>query len=229
MADLGDVIGTFLGSLAHARRMADEESAAIAEYYRTNPLLEGMSLPRIRVPEMVLEIPVLVEGFEEGTENVTESTTKIKTEVGKELKGSADALGIALPANFRKDFEAQIGRNLKKLDSLPQLTGRGQPREAVVRIVESAFVKLAERNARAFPSDKRKALLTNLRQKSAEVAVRKAGRPAAIKASVLTAEVKEHADAANVTRLRIVLKEEGLEWSVYENPDGSVTRKLTPE
>ncbi|MDY6857249.1 MAG: hypothetical protein SWO11_21615 [Thermodesulfobacteriota bacterium] len=66
MADLGQLIGTILSSVAHARRIADEESTAIAEYYRDNPLLEGMSVPRIRVSELTLELPMLVLSHDEG-------------------------------------------------------------------------------------------------------------------------------------------------------------------
>ena len=43
MAELGELLGTILASVAHARRMADEETAALAEYYKDHPLLEGMA------------------------------------------------------------------------------------------------------------------------------------------------------------------------------------------
>ncbi len=230
MPDLGDVIGTFLGSLAHARRIADEESAAIAEYYRSNPLLEGMSLPRVRVPEMVLEIPVLIENFDEGTASVAESATTIKTELGKQLKASADALGLTLPTNFRKEFEAAVAAEVKTLDAKPLPSKRGQPREAVARAAEATLARLAGGSGTAvFPAAKMRELASQVRQKAIEIAIRDPGQPSSVKATVLTAEVKERADAANVTRLRIVLKEEGLEWSAIQNDDGTVTRKLTPE
>ena len=45
MADIGQLVGTLLASLAHARRITDQETVAIAEYYKDNPLLEGMSVP----------------------------------------------------------------------------------------------------------------------------------------------------------------------------------------
>ena len=41
MAELSEVLGALMVSLVHARRMADEETAAVAEYYKDNPLLEG--------------------------------------------------------------------------------------------------------------------------------------------------------------------------------------------
>jgi len=49
-------------SLVHARRMADEETAAVAEYYKDNPLLEGMSLPRVRVPQLTIDMPITIDG-----------------------------------------------------------------------------------------------------------------------------------------------------------------------
>lgn len=50
MSELSEVLGALMISLVHARRLADEETAAVAEYYKDHPLLEGMSLPRVRVP-----------------------------------------------------------------------------------------------------------------------------------------------------------------------------------
>ena len=46
---------------------------------------------------------------------------------------------------------------------------------------------------------------------------------------MITSEIKEGAGTANVTRIKLVLREEGLEWSTGENADGSTSRKLMPE
>ena len=66
MADLGVLLGALISGVVHARRIADEESAAIAEHYKDNPLLSGMSIPRVRVPEVSIDIPMLIESQDEG-------------------------------------------------------------------------------------------------------------------------------------------------------------------
>ncbi|MGD9687394.1 MAG: hypothetical protein AB7U43_10530 [Desulfobacter sp.] len=45
----------------------------------------------------------------------------------------------------------------------------------------------------------------------------------------MTAEVKDKSSNENVSRLTLTLKEEGMEWRVGQNDDGTMTRKLTPE
>lgn len=61
MSELSEVLGALMISLVHARRLADEETAAVAEYYKDHPLLEGMSLPRVRVPELTIDMPLTID------------------------------------------------------------------------------------------------------------------------------------------------------------------------
>ena len=86
MADLGELLGTLVVGLAHARRMADEESAAIAEHYRDHPLLERMSVPRIRVQELVVDVPVLLETFAEGVPSTPGDATLVRKALSEELR-----------------------------------------------------------------------------------------------------------------------------------------------
>ena len=81
MPDIGEIMGTLLASVSHARRISDEETAAIAEYYKDNPLLEGMSIPRIRIPELTIELPVIIESHEGKIENRLQPTQYIKKEI----------------------------------------------------------------------------------------------------------------------------------------------------
>ena len=66
MTDVGEIVGAIMTGLTRARQMADEESVAVAKEYRDNPLLEGVTIPRIRLPEVTLDIPVLIESFDVG-------------------------------------------------------------------------------------------------------------------------------------------------------------------
>ncbi|BDV41899.1 hypothetical protein GURASL_08220 [Geotalea uraniireducens] len=228
MADLGQLLGTILGSLAHARRLADEETAAIAEYYRSNPLLEGMSLPRIRVPELTIDLPMLIEAHQEGEPNILQEDAVIRAAIVDELKKAAQREGFRLSQTVQKQFDEEVKIELAKVRS--DGGERGYPREMIVRAVDSAFARTMseEKHERLLPAQLRR-IGADLRQRAGDIALKKVGIPPKISASIVTAEVKEGAAAGNVTRLRIVLKEEGMEWSVGENQDGTVSRKLTPE
>ncbi len=62
MIKLSEYLGFIFIEITNARLMADQESARIAEIYSLNPLLQKFSVPRFRIPEMELNIPVVIAG-----------------------------------------------------------------------------------------------------------------------------------------------------------------------
>jgi len=228
MPDLGKLLGSMLASIAHARRIADEETAAIAEYYRSNPLLEGMSLPRVRVPEIVIDIPMLIQATEDGDPNELQDDSVVRGAVTEALLKAAKREGFSVSQTIQKRFDEQLKLELAKVKA--DGGERGYPREMVIRAVDSAFARTMseERHEKVTPRQTRQ-MAEIIRQKASEVALKKVGTPPRITASIVTEEIKQQANSAVVTRVKLVLKEEGLEWTVGENLDGTVSRKLTPE
>jgi hypothetical protein len=227
MADLGVVLGALISGVVHARRIADEESAAIAEHYKDNPLLSGMSIPRVRLPEVTIDIPMLIDAHDEGEPDQVADSKTIRTAVSNELKASLAREGLSLAAADVKKFEAVLEQQLVKV-STP--IAYRSPREAVIRAAEEAFSatvrdKVIGKSTLAAAGR----VASNLRFSASGSALTKVGRAPRITTSIITAEVKEKSSPANVSRLTLTLKEEGLEWSVGENSDGTISRKLTPE
>lgn len=235
MADLAELMGSILASLAHARRIADEETAAIAEHYRDNPLLEGMSMPRIRVPEMTLDIPLVIDDHEEGEADEAEDPDRVRREMRRELERAARDAEMELPSNLSELFDHELAVRLRHVRAGPSAAGmrirRPAVREGTVRAVSSALDRALERAevAERPQASTVRRLRDELRRKADEVAVKRVGRPPRIGATIETAEVKERANSENVTRIRLTLREEGLEWSAVEDEEGVVSRRLTPE
>src|SRR3954471_16358427 len=65
MPNLGDYLGQLLSEISMARAQADLESIRLAEVYASHPLLRTMPVPHVRLPEVELDIPVLVRAAEE--------------------------------------------------------------------------------------------------------------------------------------------------------------------
>ncbi len=227
MSDLGVLLGAIISGVVQARRIADEESAAIAEHYKDNPLLSGMSIPRIRVPEVSIEIPMLIDAQDEGEADQVADSTSIESAVIKELKASLSREGLSLAQTDLKKFQSSLKERLSKA-TVPNKYR--SPREAIVLATEDAFsdaIKEKIVNKGTLAASSR--IVSNLRFSASGSALSKVGRAPQLKTSVLTSEVKEKSSEANVSRLTLTLKEEGLEWSIGENDDGTMTRKLTPE
>ena len=230
--DLGQLLGTLLASLAHARRIADEETAMIAEYYKDHPLLEGMSLPRIRVPEMTLDVPMLILSHESGSSNEPADTGTIVTGLAEELQGAAKREALDIDNQSIDLFAKELNREVERLR--PQTPNHHFSREVVVRASERAFSSLikrqqTERTSPHIPPDAQKRITADLRHRASQLALKKSGAPPLIEASITTAEVKEGASSGTVSHVKLVMKEEGLEWSVAEDENGSRTKTLTPE
>ena len=111
MPDLGDLMGLLVSGVARARRMADEESALIAEQYRRNPLLEGLSVPRVRIPEMTVELPLLLQAYEPGRAAVPNDAKKIVAVITSAANRSV--VGIAA-ARRRTTFSMVCSRSASR-------------------------------------------------------------------------------------------------------------------
>lgn len=232
MADLGGLIGTLLTSVSHARRISDEETVAIAEHYKANPLLEGMSVPRIRIPELTIELPVLLESHEGKTENKLQSPEKIKAAVLTSLKTGATQGNIELSSKFTRQFDRELTQQLKTIEANKLVK---PSKEVVIRATERAFnrtkkiVSRSKQSAVQMTPEQDSSIRKEIQLTASEVAIVKAGTPPLLQATVLTSEIKEKSSPANVVNVKITLKEEGLDWNAVQYEDGSTRNQLTPE
>jgi hypothetical protein len=227
--DLGDLLGLLVSGVTRARRMADEESALIAEQYRRNPLLEGLSVPRVRIPEMTVELPLLLQSYEAGRAAVPNDAKKIVTVL---LEQAGESL-TRLKLDLSKEDQARLRGNLDRLvraavSSTSAATGY---REAVSRAAQQALLDVLDAGGLRvkFSPAAVRDLLADLQLRALDVAEKTPAEPPRLQASILTAEVKDKADLGNAARIRMTLKEEGLEWTVHEAADGSHVRRLSPE
>lgn len=59
---MSDYVGFIFSEITRARVIADGESRRIAELYAKDEVLKSFSVPRFKIPEMNLSIPVIVSG-----------------------------------------------------------------------------------------------------------------------------------------------------------------------
>lgn len=227
MTDLGTVLGAILSGILNARRIADEETSAMAELYKDHPLLSGVSIPRLRIPEISIDIPMLVTAEEAGEADKVAEKEIIVGNVMTELTKAAEKEGVQLSSTDTAKFEALLKDRLSKITAN---TAIRSPRESVIRTAEEAFVSaLRDQVVDKVGIEAARRVATDIRHGAASVAIERIGRAPALKTSVITTEVKDKATETTVSRIKLTLKEEGLEWSIGENDDGTITRKLTPE
>lgn len=225
MADLGDVIGSLMAGIIRARRVADEQTAALAEYYRGNPLLQGLSVPRIRIPELTINMPVIIEGQTAEQAAKMADAAMLVSAAYAQLKETLVRRKLVMPSNFSRSFTPEAKAKLAAL----QKSTAPATREAIVRCLQEVVTAhLRKANPRLTAADL-DAVAKDLRTKISAAALATESVGSQILATVRTADVKEQASSANVVRITITLKEEGLEWATQVSETGGVISTLQVE
>jgi hypothetical protein len=225
MADLGELLGSMMCGLIRARRMADEQTAALAEYYKSNPLLEGLSVPRIRIPELTIDMPMLIEISLEGQSGEMADPTKIADAAEAQLKTTLSKENIKINPTFHEVFLNEVKNRLELIEQ----TQAPIMKETVARSVQDAFAATAAKMKTSLTPTHKEAIARDLRAKVSTVSIVKEPVSSSIVANIKTADVKEKASPTSVVRLKITLKEEGLEWATKASESGGVERTLQPE
>jgi hypothetical protein len=231
MSELSEVLGALMISLVHARRLADEETAAVAEYYKDNPLLEGMSLPRVRVPELTIDMPVTFEQYVPAKDAELDTTANIHKALMEQFKQSLDDEDIlSKTKSFQAAFDKESRLVLEKLAEI-QRTGTSRvTREALLRGIDDAFAKALKKSAsnKELPFEKTQVVSKAIRHRISQIALKSNSNPSALITNATTSAVKETTNAANSVRLQITLREEGLEWTT-SSQNGKLKNRLQPE
>lgn len=232
MPYLGDYLGQLLSEVTIARVHADLEAVRVAELYASHPLLKTMPVPHFRLPDVQLEVPVVIKQVDE-------------PRPGESPRGGAD-----LP-KLRKTFDSVLARQLlkdrRRMSAAETRALRAALARSVAAVEQPAEVaidtnRMADRMADAAaealgagvaPGDAAgQAAIARMRDElksAARVAFLKTRTPPPrLGALVTTQEVREAGPGETVTRLRLRVSEEAVEWSAVES-DGETKERLIPE
>ncbi|WP_158972779.1 amidase [Paraglaciecola sp. L3A3] len=231
MSELSEVLGAVMISLVHARRLADEETAAVAEYYKDNPLLEGMSLPRVRVPELTIDMPITFEQHIPAKDAELDTPSNIHKALMEQFKQSLDDEDIlSKTKSFQASFDKESKLALDKISEMQRSGNTRVTREALLRSIDDAFAKSLKKNTanKEIPFEKTQVVNKSIRHKLSQVALKSNSYPLSLVANATTSSIKESTNPANSVRLQITLREEGLEWAT-SSQDGKIKNRLQPE
>lgn len=87
MVKLNEVLGALMADLAEARHLADQQTVRLARSYRKDPVLKCMSVPRIRIPEVVVELPIMIDSCQSPS---AAATAEAKSESPGTAQGPAE-------------------------------------------------------------------------------------------------------------------------------------------
>jgi hypothetical protein len=230
MTKLNEYLGSIVSSITNARVMSDVQSVKVAEQYAKHHLLKHFSVPRMRIEDIELTIPVALDLVNEKLEQDFEpidnrkfnslvyrevlagaGTTKLKADMSTKLRSIIAKRTEELEQNLRmskdigylKSYCADIIRLQDEFLFGDSDIKRKMSREDAVRNPEkslSSEVKVAEERRVLGDFD----------------VIVEAGRLRELK--------PEH-----IMHIKLKIREDGMEWDRYENGEGGVESKLIPE
>jgi hypothetical protein len=227
MINLGDYLGQLMSEVVMARVQADLESVRIADMYASHPLLRHMAVPRVRLPEVQIEVPVVVDAagvVEDGTPpRGGVSIPAARKQFDAVLQANLRELGVRLRAEDRKALNHALDEETTRLDL---------PVEVAVNPARIAD-RLSRTAIRSLTPVLSKERLSGLRERLPDDARRTlvalATPPPRVATTVDTPAVREAGPEDRITRIRLTITEESMELTTIETDEGESMLKLVPE
>lgn len=228
MPYLGDYLGHLLSEIATARVQADLETVRMAELYASHPLLKHLPVPRFRLPTLTLDVPVVVQDMGEARPDIDTS-----------LLGAEDVLATREGFNRLLDLRLQranIQLSEKERLGLQDVLARaaGLASAGVKELVEnlvSAAVKfvgsLATQSLAADPA-RLQGFEEGLRAEALAAFPGRTVESPRVLVQVTNTALRDAGSPELMTRLRLSISEDAVEWTTVES-QGQTVEKLLPE
>jgi hypothetical protein len=228
MPYLGDYLGQLMSEVALARMQADLETVRLAELYASHPLLRHMPIPHLRLPNVDLEIPVLIQASEAPREGESSRggvpIRELRRKFDELLDTQLTKAGIELNTTSLRKVRSALAGRMSALEA-PTETG------VDVQLVADDFTDTAVRTIAELPRTEATAvepLATELREVVRREFLKVRQPPPRLVALVTSAEIREGGTSENITRLNVKLSEQGVGWTTIET-DGVSHDRLVPE
>lgn len=235
MATLNEYLGGLFSSISEARVMADVQSAQVAEQYAKHDLLKHFSIPRLRIGDIELTIPVAIQGLTERTDWQLDpiGNAEFKRATIREL---ARYVGyVQLPPLAEQRASSALDARIPELVREIRDTGDVHKSlynlaywavEEFQRIVKDTGMR-GDAIERIFAVDEAVRHFHEFGLGLVKGAVEK---PQIDQLTVVAeSELLRNQRPEDIIRIRMRVNEDGMEWQTLQRDDGTIERKLVSE
>lgn len=227
MLVLSEYLGALLTEITNARLQADLESARIAQLYASHPLLQHMPIPRFRLPNVSLELPIAVEKVDRTPVTVPRlmELSALRHAIDGIIQLEMDQFKLELAPNLRKRLIETLNRLFESLKSARGLSAFDaiKASDATAADVTEAIKTSGKDDIELDP-----AFEPSLRRRFVAEFLKLQSPPLRVQILAVTTQLKEIAPPFALTRIRLTISEEGVEWT-QTDPSDSFTKSLLPE
>jgi hypothetical protein len=227
MPSLGEFLGALLVDAARARVRADVETVKIAEVYVQDPLLRNLPVPRFRLPDITVDVPLLV--LELSGTNDSIRALPFDEPNSSELRGVVRAglreAGIQLPRPEASTVPAELierARALFQSGSPRLLNPASVSNEIAGVLVEIVLGAISPQLA----DEQVERLRSATAREMASLLASKQRLSLSWQVAATAAEISGQGSSENIVRLRLTISEDGYEAIARDDGDGFL---LTPE
>jgi len=226
MPKLGEFIGALLSDVVQARVRADLEAIRVAEVYSSHELLRHLPVPRFRLPDITVDVPVLVAAVDGAPGGVGGRSfgQPSPVEITKAVRASLSRSGIRLArGESSKVVAAAVQRGTELFASGPHVLL--SPTRVSTEIA-GVVVEGVRASSRAVTDEHVRLLATATRESMASLLATKLLEAPSLQVMVTAGEIKLHANPDSLVRVRLTISEDAYDVVPRDDGDGYY---LTPE
>lgn len=226
MAYLGDFLGQLVSEVTRARMQADIEAIRVAEVYASHHLLRHMPIPHFRMPDVELDVPVILQDLDGDPDDGRKQPTAAA--VMKKFQGVLNATLQEVSLTLKPEQKKRVHAAVEK--QLSRWMGPADASADMMAVADGAArITLDILSATRGPvtAEQRKVVEKKLRDAARTEFLQLRGSPPRLRASVKTADVREAGPGEVVTRFRLKITEEAFEWTSID--DGETPNRLVIE
>lgn len=234
MPTLNEYLGGIFGSITDARVMADVQTVQVAEQYAKHDLLRHFAVPRMRISDIELTIPVAIEGLSElsGYQLDPIGNDEFKRVAARELARSVGYTELPpVPAQRLRTALDQrtdtLVENIRFRDLADAFSDFSKTIASdLFRIGEEARLHDGKFPGQYRPEHSEERML----ELCAGLIKGVVDKPRIDQLAVIAESHRlREQRPEDIIRIRMTIGEDGMEWQTIERDDGTVERKLLPE
>ncbi len=228
---MGDYLGQLMSEITIARMQSDLESIRIAELYASHPLLKHFPVPHFRLPEIEIDVPVLVRATEA-------SPSSMSARGGASNESLAAAFHSVVQRVLKAHdlgYSSELRDYVSSLFETPAVAHRPPDISVDVSALAESLSDAVAQHVRDTLTSSSEDSRPRIEQftavlkdasKFAFLGLRSA--PPRLHVMVTAAELREFDGSQQAMRLHLKVTEQSVEWTTVDTTVGAKSR-LVPE
>lgn len=231
MPTLNEYIGSLVSSITNARVMSDIQTVTVAEEYAKHHLLQHFSIPRLRIDDIEMTIPIALDDTEQKTVTRYEPLNRDKfTDLA--LQAMQTSAGVPkFSAGLFRQIQSEVNKLVRILDQSIQLLNNLAPFRQFTNDIIFYFIEKYTASGKYIRKKVDPELMIAALEKALTPEIKAVTQHKTLDNLnvIVEAHKLREQKPENLIYIKLKIKEDGMEWNRTENNKGEIERKLLPE